>query len=228
MKRKAAEDGSPQQSNGGADQMVTPMMSEEIGTPRGLDANSARWQYLEAKRGQGRMHADSDTTMRGSVRRISTGALVEEGDLLEDSGVLANPDDDASHEQDWIDEEECAIPWNEDSIHAAKVKRLIEVVEGNEMFMAIRPHEVLEGALRLGTTFALADREDEAGNIVLKARLCARDFAKGKKRLEVFAPSSSPITSKIVDLKAVEENLLRVTFGVTAAYHNYSSRNAWS
>ena len=97
-------------------------------------------------------------------------------------------------------------------------KHLIEVVDGNDMYEIIKPNEVPEGALRLDTVFALADREDEFGNIVLKARLCARDFAKGKQRLGVFAASSSPITSKIIDLKATEEDLLRMTFDVTAAY----------
>ena len=86
------------------------------------------------------------------------------------------------------------------------------------MFREIKKDQIPVGALILDTTFVLAERENEHGRAVHKARLCVQDFAKGVRRSDVFAPSSSQITSKVVDAKIEEDSLVSVTFDVTAAY----------
>ena len=81
---------------------------------------------------------------------------------------------------EWVDETDITgeNAWSDESVEVAKRKHVIDVVEGLNMFREIKIDQIPAGALVLDPMFVLAERENEHGRAVLKARLCARDFAK--------------------------------------------------
>jgi hypothetical protein len=101
--------------------------------------------------------------------------------------------------------------WTADDELNAKTKHLREAIDGNDSYEVV-PSDT-KGGLRLTTTWVVAIRDG-----LLKARLCARDFAK-TKRTDLFAPGSTALTNRVIDFKAVKLNLDTYTVDVVAAYN---------
>jgi hypothetical protein len=111
-----------------------------------------------------------------------------------------------------LPDEETTRTWTDAEEHDAKIKHLKDVAEANDSFEFIQPSSI-GSALKLSVTWVVAIRDQG-----LKARLCARDFAR-TKRMDLFAPGSTQLTSRVIDLKAVRRGLCGYTVDVTAAYN---------
>ena len=105
---------------------------------------------------------------------------------------------------DWTDEEEIEAKW-------AHHKDVIEFNQSYTVVQAGSPET--NGALHLSTTWVVKRSGDR-----LKARLCARDFAK-VKRLDLFAPGAQALTSRLVDLKAELSGFDAYTLDASGAHN---------
>lgn len=132
------------------------------------------------------------------------GPTVEEG-MLEDHLNGENYDEQLVEE---IDKE----TWTPKQEIVAKWRHLTDVIDANNSYVVVPDAEAKDG-IRLTVMWVMAVRDS-----VLKARLCARDFASDK-RDDLFAPGATSLTNRVIDLKAVKNGLGTYTVDVTAAYN---------
>ena len=149
-----------------------------------------------------------ESEQSGSKARIAAvwaaGPTVDEESFLEDL-IPKEPeinDTDGGGRQTWTEEEELE----------AKLRHLKDVIEASDSFDVIGKDEKGD-ALVLSITWAGSVRDTS-----LKARLCARDFAN-ERREDLFAPGSTSLTSRVIDLRALHCNCDSYTIDVTAAYN---------
>jgi len=123
-------------------------------------------------------------------------------------------EDPPEESDDWVDDEgEEPGNFPEQDVIAAMEKHLRDVIDKNESYDVILPEQVTKTTQKMDCRWVLAVRDG-----VLKARLCARDFAV-VKRDDLFAPGSVALTARVVDLKAVKEQWPTFELDVTAAYN---------
>ncbi len=130
----------------------------------------ARTAFLERERAEWRQHVEEDPKRARVAAVVGGGPTVE--DYINIDEYSEGPPDDPSEEGTWTPAEELE----------AKTKHLREAIDGNDSYEVVPGGTA--GGLRLTTTWVIAIRDG-----VLKARLCARDFAKTKSRLLYTSPS---------------------------------------
>ena len=173
------------------------------GSPQSMGASPepqshARTAFLERERAERRQQVEDPKRSRIAAV-FGDGPTVEEPTELDD--YFEEEKEEVSEEATWTAEEELQ----------AKTKHLREAIDKNESYEVVPG--TTQGGLRLTTTWVMAIRDG-----VLKARLCARDFAK-TKRTDLFAPGSTALTNRVIDFKAVKMGLDTYTVDVVAAYN---------
>ena len=167
-------------------------------------ASQARTAFLEKERENWRNVADSDDK-RQKVSAVYGGGPVVEDEMLE--GYLSGETFDEQLVEE-IDEE----TWTPEQESEAKWRHLTDVIDANDSYVVVPEAEAV-GGIKLTVTWVMAIRDS-----LLKARLCARDFASDK-RDDLFAPGATSLTNRVIDLKAVKNGLCTYTVDVTAAYN---------
>ena len=162
--------------------------------------NLARWDEEVRVSRRALPEADQPTSPTGepAERRARVTAVADD----EDEVVM----DDEEYE---LDDENII---SEEEIRAAKAKELGRMVEFG-LYEAV-PRSSAQGKHFISTKWVVVRKGDGS----VRARYVCREFKAGKKRDDLFAPSTTTITMRVIDVVACKKRLCTLTGDISNAF----------